>query len=398
MKERAIFAKKLITPKGEKPLRGDSLSQVEVLENVYVVYNERVVDVTKDAPGVNVQAKVELLTPGFVDPHTHIPFYGYRSKEFVMRSMGKSYVEILKAGGGIHSTVEKVGKASLDELVSFNCVFLDEMLTKGVTVVEGKSGYGLDVENELKQLKVLKILNEKHRIDVVSTFLGAHVVPKGKDPTEYLDELIGAFDEIKNYTDTVDIFVDEGAFSVEDARYYLTKAKEKGFKIRLHADEIERTGAAILGVELGAVSVDHLIRINDEDVKLIANSDTVALLMPGTSFYLKEDYAPARKLIDSGAIVALGSDFNPGSNTINDPTFVLHLAVSRLEMRPEEALSAFTLNSAYVLGISKEFGSIDVGKFADMIAWKVENLEDIPYLPGHDIVDFVVKKGEMIKG
>lgn len=392
---KAVFAKKLVTPVGNSPLRGKEMNDVKTLENVYVVFDEKILDISRENPGAELIAEVDLLTPGFVDCHTHIPFYGYRAKEFVMRSQGAKYVDILKAGGGIHSTVKMVRKADLEDLVNFNRRFLDEMMRRGITSVEGKSGYGLEIESELKQLRVLKILNEKHHVDVHPTFLGAHALPKDRDPWEYLEELVENFDRVREHTSTVDIFVDDGAYSVDQAKWYLSKAKEKGFRIRLHADEIKRTGAAILGVELGAVSVDHLLKITEEDIEVISRSDTTAVMMPGTSFYLGEEYAPARRLIDSGAIVALGSDFNPGSNAINDPTFVMHLAVSKLKMTPEEALTAFTLNSSHVLGISEIAGTVEKGKLADMIGWNVPDLEAIPYLPAHDTVSLVVKRGSI---
>ncbi len=392
----AVFAKKLVTPKG-KFLRGKEMRNVKVLESVYVVFNEKIMDITRSSPGVEVIRRVELLTPGFVDPHTHIPFYGYRAKEFVMRSQGAKYIDILKSGGGILYTSRMVRNASVEEMVNFNTQFLNEMLKRGVTTIEGKSGYGLDPENELKQLKVLKQLNKNHPIDILPTFLGAHAVPKGKDQKEFLEEMVGIFDEVKKFTDFIDIFVDAGAFSVDNAEWYLKKAKEKGFYLRLHADEIERTGASVLGVQLGAKSVDHLLKINDEDIKLLSSSNTVCTMMPATSFYLNEGYAPARKLIDSGAIVALASDFNPGSNTINDPTIVMHLAVSKLKMLPEEALTAYTLNSAYILNLSDVLGSVEIGKQADLVGWKVGDIEAIPYLPGHDIVEFVIKKGKIVE-
>ncbi len=392
---KAVFAKKLVTPVGNSPLRGKEMNDAKTLENVYVVFDEKILDISRENPGAELIAEVDLLTPGFVDCHTHIPFYGYRAKEFVMRSQGAKYVDILKAGGGIHSTVKMVRKADLEDLMNFNRRFLDEMMRRGITSVEGKSGYGLEIESELKQLRVLKILNEKHHVDVHPTFLGAHALPKDRDPWEYLEELVENFDRVGEYTGTVDIFVDDGAYSVDQAKWYLSKAKEKGFRIRLHADEIKRTGAAILGVELGAVSVDHLLKITEEDIEVISRSDTTAVMMPGTSFYLGEEYAPSRRLIDSGAIVALGSDFNPGSNAINDPTFVMHLAVSKLKMTPEEALTAFTLNSSHVLGISEIAGTVEKGKLADMVGWNVPDLEAIPYLPAHDTVSLIVKRGSI---
>ena len=392
---KAIFTKKLITPIGKNPLRGKDMNDVKILENVYVVFDEKIIDISVEKPDVWIEAEVDLLTPGFVDCHTHIPFYGYRAKEFVMRSQGAKYVDILKAGGGIHSTVRMVREAELEELVDFNRRFLDEMMKRGVTSLEGKSGYGLEIESELKQLEALKILDEKHPMDIHPTFLGAHAIPSGKDPWEYLEELVGNFDRVREYADTVDIFVDDGVYSIDQAKWYLSKAKEKGFKVRLHADEIRRTKAVVLGVELGATSVDHLLKITDEDIEAIAKSSTTAVMMPTTSFYLGEEYAPARKLIDSGAIVALGSDFNPGSNTIDDPTIVMHLAVSKLKMTPEEALTAFTLNSSHVLGISQATGTVEKGKLADMVGWNVPDLEAIPYLPAHDTVSLVVKRGSI---
>ncbi len=394
---KAVFARKLVTPTGKNPRRGEEMNDVKILENVYVLFDEEILDISKEKPGVEVISEVDLLTPGFVDCHTHIPFYGYRAKEFVMRSQGAKYVDILKAGGGIHSTVRMVREAKLEELVGFNARFLNEMMKRGVTSLEGKSGYGLGIETELKQLRALNVLNEKHPIDIFPTFLGAHALPKDKDPWEYLEKLVENFDRVKEYTNAIDIFVDDGAYSIDQAKWYLSKAKENGFRIRLHADEIKRTGSAILGVELGAVSVDHLLKITGEDIEIISKSNTTAVMMPATSFYLGEEYAPARKLIDAGAIVALGSDFNPGSNTINDPTLVMHLAVSKLKMSPEEALTSFTLNSSHVLGISEKAGTLERGKYADMIGWNVSDLEAIPYLPAHDTVSLVIKRGFISK-
>ena len=394
---KAVFARKLVTPTGKNPRRGEEMNDVKILENVYVLFDEEILDISKEKPGVEVISEVDLLTPGFVDCHTHIPFYGYRAKEFVMRSQGAKYVDILKAGGGIHSTVRMVREAKLEELVDFNTRFLNEMMKRGVTSLEGKSGYGLEIETELKQLRALNVLNEKHPIDIFPTFLGAHALPKDKDPWEYLEKLVENFDRVKEYTNAIDIFIDDGAYSIDQAKWYLSKAKENGFRIRLHADEIKRTGSAILGVELGAVSVDHLLKITNEDIEIIAKSNTTAVMMPTTSFYLGEEYAPARKLIDAGAVVALGSDFNPGSNAINDPTLVMHLAVSKLKMSPEEVLTSFTLNSSHVLGISEKAGTLERGKYADMIGWNVSDLEAIPYLPAHDTVSLTVKKGSILK-
>ncbi len=338
-----------------------------------------------------------LAIPGFVDPHTHIPFHGERSEEFVMRAVGKSYVEILKSGGGIHSTVKKVRKASIDNLVKENKKYLEWMLKSGVTSLECKSGYGLDFENELKQLKAIKKLSEEVPQTLISTFLGAHAVPQ-KGEKAYLTELIDMMKVIKSESlaEFVDVFCDEGAFSVEGSFDLLKRAKDMGFKIRVHAEELSSNGFASIAAELGAVSVDHLIKIKDREIPTLEKYGTIALLMPATSFYLKTMYAPARKLIDNGVPVALGSDFNPGSNTFYSPLFVSHLAVNHLGMTPSEALVAQTLNAACVLGIENEVGTIEMGKSADIVILDAPRLEYLSYMPTNEIVKAVFKNGRKV--
>ena len=396
--ELLIEAESVVTPVGKEPLRGERMG-LDILKKVHIVVdNGKIVDMTdSDTPYDPLfKLKAKMVLPGLVDSHTHIPFYGYREEEFVMRAQGASYLEILKKGGGIINTTEKVRKASIGELVSFNRKFLDEMLKKGITTLEGKSGYGLRKEDEIKQLKVLKILNELHPIDVFSTFLGAHAFPKDKMKDEYMEELMDMLDDVKEYTDVVDIFCDKGVFTPDIARGFLEKAKEMGFKIRMHAEEIENVGATKLAVELGAISVDHVLKIQDEDIELLSKSDTIVVLMPGTSYFLNESFARARDLIDSGAIVALASDFNPGSCPINDPSLIMNLAVLKLKMTPEEAIVAYTLNSSAVLGVAHDRGSIEIGKRADLVLYDLPSYNAIPYLPSHDVVRAVVKDGKVV--
>ncbi len=396
--ELLIEAEKVVTPIGKKPLRGKKM-ELEILKKAYIVVDGgKIVDIAgSDSSYVPLfKLKAKMVLPGLVDPHTHVPFYGYREKEFVMRAQGVSYLEILEKGGGIVNTTEKVRKANIGELVSFNMNFLDEMLRKGITTLEGKSGYGLRKVDEIKQLKVLKILNELHPIDVFPTFLGAHAFPKDKTKDEYMEELIGMLNDVKEYTDVVDIFCDKGVFTPDIARGFLEKAKEMGFKIRMHADEIENVGATKLAIELGAISVDHVLKIQDEEIELLSKSDTIVVLMPGTSYFLNESFARARDLIDSGAIVALASDFNPGSCPINDPSLIMNLAVLKLKMTPEEVIVAYTLNSSAVLGVASDRGSIEIGKKADLVLYDLPSYSAIPYLLSHDVVRAVVKDGKVV--
>ncbi len=339
-----------------------------------------------------------VVIPGFVDCHTHIPFVGSRSGEFIMRLSGKSYMDIMKAGGGIRSTVKEVRKASATRILAESLDFLDSMLSLGVTTVEGKSGYGLDRENELKQLKVLRALDSIHPVDVVPTFLGAHAVTEEyRSAGEFLDLMAEMFDDLVGLTDTIDIFCENGVFDEDQSRQYLMKAKEKGFKVKLHADELSASGGGRLAVELGAISADHLISADDETLALLAESETVATLLPGTSFFLNEPFAKGRKLIDLGAIVAIASDFNPGSCNIFDPFFIIFLAVSRCGLSVEEAINAYTANSAKALCLENKKGRLEVGYDADMVLIRAEDYREIVYNFSMDLVEGVIKNGNRLR-
>ncbi len=345
----------------------------------------------------NIDGKGMLVIPGFVDAHTHIPFVGERANEFTLRASGKGYAEILKSGGGIYSTVEKVRRASTQSLVESAKRHAAWLLKAGVTTFECKSGYGLDKENELKQLRAIKILKKEIVQDVVATFLGAHAVPQ-EGEKKYLEELKEILEVVKKekLCEYVDVFCDEGAFSVDFSCELLEWSKLRGFKVRAHAEELSANGFAAIASKLGAVSVDHLLKIRREEMETLAENGTIAVLMPNTSFFLKSGYAPGRELIDHGVTVALGSDFNPGSNTLYSPLFTMHLAVNHLGMTAEEALCAHTLNAARVLGVQDRVGSLEVGKEADFLIIQAPSLEYLPYMPTSELIKFVFKGGRKV--
>ncbi len=386
--------------------KGKDMSQITVMKDVDVyIENGRFKEIghgiKPDIQGENGENIEEIdcsdlvATPGIIDPHTHIPFAGERHREFYLRQKGKSYIEILKEGGGIINTTKAVRAASEDQLIRQNLEYAMEMFSKGVVVFEGKSGYGLDIESEIKQIRVLcemeKLLPQK----IVKTFLGPHALAPEFDTYDSYMEFI-----VENMLPLVyeefggdifaDIFCEKGVFDIRQSEKYLEKAFELGFKIKMHADEIEYTGGSVLAASHGAKSADHLIAIETEGINALAESDTVAVMLPGTSFFLGKPFAPARRLIDSGAAVAVASDFNPGSCTFNDPHFIAHLASSQLKMSPEEILTAQTLNAAAALDISDEWGSIEVGKKCGLVLWNISDYRFVPYFPGHSIVHTVI--------
>lgn len=390
----------IVSPKGQPPIRGENMSQLSIRKKENIAIKEgKIAYIGPEVPSAlrTIDADGAIALPGLVDSHSHIPFAGNRAHEFIMRLHGKSYMEIMQAGGGILSTVKAVRKASLKELVSMGTYALNEMLKRGVTTVEGKSGYGLEKTAELKQLKALKLLNGAQPVDVVPTFLGAHALPEEfKDNREYLGYLSNMLDDVRKYTDTVDIFCEKGVFEPEESRSFLEKAKAKGFRLRLHADELAPSGAGKLAVELGAVSADHLISADDETLEAISKSETTAVILPGTSFFLKERFARGRKMIDLGCAVALASDFNPGSCNIYDPYLVMHLAVTRCGLEIEEAITAYTINAAHVLNLSGRKGKIEEGYDADIVLLGLNTYIEIPYMFSHIPVISVIKTGRVV--
>lgn len=347
-----------------------------------------------------IDAKGKSVLPGFVDSHTHFVFGGYRAEEFSWRLEGKSYMEIMEKGGGIVNSVEGTKNSSYDELLDLGEKRLDSMMRFGVTTVEGKSGYGLDRETEIKQLKVMKELNQSHPLDVVSTFLGAHAVPKnykGKE-REFVKEMIDILPEIKEkgLAQFCDVFCEKNVFELEDSRYLLETAKKLGFDLKIHADEIVQLGGAELAAELGAISADHLLQASDKGIQDLAKSNTVATLLPATAFSLKEEYARGRYMIDSGCAVALASDLNPGSCFTESIPLLIALSTLYMNLTIEETITALTLNGAAAIGRADEIGSLDLNKFADMIILENESYKFLPYHIGVNCVQTVIKNGKII--
>ncbi len=342
-----------------------------------------------------------LVTPGFADSHTHLVFAGERSEEFSMRLRGEPYMKIMERGGGIAATVAATRAASEEELVRQAEGHLEKMLAFGVTTCEVKSGYGLDEETELKQLSAVKTLNERQKTELVPTYLGAHAVPAGETAESYIDRCVERYlpkVAESGLAEFADIFCEKGVFSLEQSERYLKRAKELGLKLKLHADEMFPLGGAGLGARLGAVSADHLLKIREEDVLSLARSGTIATVLPLTAFCLGEEYAPARKLIDAGAAVAVASDFNPGSCCTYQLPLAFALCCIYLKMSVEETLTAMTINGAAACGREKTAGSIEVGKQADFVIFSCKKKEFLPYFTGMNLVKTVFKKGERVYG
>jgi imidazolonepropionase len=348
-----------------------------------------------------IDASGKAVLPGFVDSHTHLVFGGYRAEEYAWRLMGDSYMDILQRGGGILSTVRATRSASREELTEAGLKRLDSMLSFGVTTVEGKSGYGLDRETEIKQLEVMADLNQLHPLDVVPTFMGAHaVLPeyKGRED-DYIDFLLKeVVPEVasRRLAEFCDIFCEKNVFSVEQSRRLLTNAVESGLKSKLHADEIVQLGGAELAAEIGAVSADHLLHASDEGLRAMAQAGVVATLLPATAFSLREPYARGRQMIDAGGAVALATDFNPGSCFSESIPLVAALAALFMNLTPEEIVTALTINGAAALGRAQTIGSLDPGKQGDVVILEHPSYRFIPYHLGVSTVDKVIKRGVLV--
>ena len=404
-------ASQIVTCSGNKAKFGKDMSDIHIIENGSVVIEEGLIKAagkTEDILSKYDENNYEVLNlenkcvlPGFVDSHTHFVFGGYREEEFSWRLKGDSYMDIMNRGGGIANTVKATREASRGELIGLGKKRLDSMLHFGVTTVEGKSGYGLDYDTEIKQLEVMKELNDIHPVDVVSTFLGAHAVPaeyKGKqnDYIDFMIEKVMPYVAENELAEFCDVFCEEGVFSVEESRKILLEAKELGMKLKIHADEIASLGGAELGAELGTVSADHLLHASDKGIKDMAERKVVSTLLPTTAFCLREPFAKGRYMIDNGCGVALATDFNPGSGFTNSIPLIFALSAIYMNMTIEETITAMTINGAAALDRADTIGSIDVGKKGDLVVLEYPSYKFFPYNTGVNIVEKVIKNGVLV--
>lgn len=395
----------LVTGK-ELSLTSNSMENIEVLENAYLaISNGEVLEYGIGEIPKNLIADNTLLedihgkvvTPGIIDSHTHLVHYGSRENELPLKIKGVPYLEILRNGGGILSTVRATRKATKEELFQKAKATLDRMLCFGVTTVESKSGYGLTLEEEIKQLEVNKELDNKHPIDIISTFMGAHAIPEEykNDSKEYIEEIIRMLPIIKekNLAEFCDIFCEDEVFSVEDSRRILNEAKKIGYLLKIHADEIVSLGGAELAGEIGTLSAEHLMAVSDEGIKALKENNVIANILPATSFNLGKSYAPVRKMINEGVRVAVSSDYNPGSCPTENMQLVMQICSSQLKLTPLEIFKAVTLNAAMAVNREKYIGSLEKGKKADFVIYDTQNLNYIFYNFGINHVKDVYKEG-----
>lgn len=390
------------------PVKGTAMNQLTIIPDAALAIKDGTVawiGKTEDAASLDaikvIDAENNLVTPGLVEAHTHLVFGGSREKEMALKQRGMDYLEILKQGGGILSTVNATRAASFGELYDKARFHLDRMLMHGMTTVEAKSGYGLDRETEIKQLEVVKALSENHPIELVSTFLGAHAIPPAyqDNPEGFLEEMQALFSEIKakELAEFVDIFTETDVFTVEQSRAFLLAAKQAGFQVKIHADEIDTLGGTELAVEVGAISAEHLAVTSDEGIKQLAASNTIGVILPGTSFYLgKDTYARGRQMIDTGAAIAISTDFNPGSSVTENLQLIMSLAALKLKLSPAEIWHAVTVNAAHAINRGDTAGSLAVGRNADIVIWDAPNHQYIPYHHGVNHANTVFKNGEIV--
>lgn len=342
-----------------------------------------------------IDARQNLVMPGFVDCHTHLVFGGSREYELGMKVKGASYLDILKAGGGINSSVEATRNISEDKLLKISKHRVNELLKHGTTTIEIKTGYGLSPNAEEKCLKVINMLKKETKANIVSTFLGAHIVPKDWERKEYIKWITEqALPKFKNIAEFCDIFTEENAYSVEETKQILSKAKKLGYKLKIHSGQFNDLGATGYAANIGAISADHLEQVSDDQLDMMKHSGTAAVLMPGVNFFLMDNtYADARKMINNGNIVALATDFNPGSCPSYSMQMMIALACYKLKMTPEEAITASTINAAYAIDMANQVGSIEKDKLADIIILNVSEPAHIPYYFGTNLVKNVIKSG-----
>jgi len=392
------------------PLKYDALKHSDIIEDAYLVIKDEIIeaygsgDYSKyvDADTELFDAEGQIVLPGLIDAHTHLVFGGSREHEYDLKLQGVAYLDILRQGGGILNTVESTRKASFDELYDKAMHFADIMLLHGVTTVEAKTGYGLDTETELKQLRVALKVDHDHPIGIVNTFMPAHAIPKEhkENPDVYIDYIVDEMlPELSKYKDDakyVDIFCEDAVFNKEQSRRVLEKAKQLGFKVKIHADEVVPMGGAALAADINALSAEHLMATSDDDMDKMSKANVIANLLPATSFNLGKDYARARLMIDKGIAVTICSDFNPGSCPNANMQLTLQIASRGYKMTPLEVYNSAIVNGSCSLELSDEIGSIKVGKKADIVIMNAPNIEYTIYNFGINHVSHVFKNGDLV--
>lgn len=398
----------LMTPEGTAAHGGGAQGQIRVLHNAWVsIDDDTIIGIGTGMPEIPENATVvdaggKMVTPGLVDAHTHLIFGGWRQHEMALKLQGVPYLDILAQGGGILSTVNATHASDEQALVEKAAEALDEMLAFGTTTCEAKSGYGLSLEEELKQLRAIKQLNQVHPVDLAATFMGAHAVPTAykENREEYIrllcEEMIPAVAEEK-LAGFCDVFCEKGVFSAEESEKILETGKRYGLVPKIHADEIEPIGGSVLAGKIGAISAEHLIVCPADGIASMAQGGTVACLLPCTSLYLGATFAPARDMVNAGVPVAMATDFNPGSCPCLNMQLVMNLGCLRYKLTPEEVLTAVTLNGAAAIDMADKVGSLEVGKLGDLVIWDAEDLNYVCYRMGSNLVNTVIKKGKIYR-
>ncbi|MDP4191592.1 MAG: imidazolonepropionase [Bacteroidota bacterium] len=397
-----------VNTQGENLKRGSQLKEIGILENHSIVTENDIIkdfiphgsekkeifDHVIDLPG-------KVILPGLIDCHTHTIFAGSRANEFRMKIAGASYEEIAQMGGGINRTVQSLRELSLQELVELTKPKIEYAISQGITTLEIKSGYGLNLEDEIKILEVIEILNKQYEIDIVSTFLGAHTYPPEfkTDHESYIKlitERLLPYIAQRKLARFCDAFCEKTAFSVDETEVIFKKASELGFDLKLHTDQFNNIGGIDLGLKYNVQSLDHLEVINKKEIKKVSKAETACVLLPGVSFFLHYGYAPAREMINGGAILAISTDYNPGSSHIANLNFIMSLACIELRMTFEEVISAVTINAAKALGENLTRGSLEIGKKADFAVFDTEEYSDIIYNVAKNLNICTVKNGKVI--
>ncbi|MCD5416776.1 imidazolonepropionase [Candidatus Bipolaricaulota bacterium] len=391
----------LVTPVGgPRPLSGKKMKELSLQRDVQIRIKDGKIAAVEargkeaDSHDLIIDAGGGVVIPGLIDPHTHAVFAGTREEEFLARCQDRQY-----NGGGITSTARRVAQTSEEELIVSASHRLKEMLSHGTTTIEIKSGYGLDMENEIKILNVIKRLDKENPLRFVATFLGAHSFPSGMRRADYISSIITTmipYVSRHRLAKFCDVFCDRGFYTINEARTILRAARGAGLLLKLHADELTSIGGAELAAQLEATSADHLLRISDRGIEAMKEAGVIAVLLPGTAFSLNRRYAPARKMIDAGLPIALASDFNPGTCLINSQLLIIGLAVMKMGLTIEEALTAATLNAAASLEMADAIGSLEEGKSADLVILDLDNYRQIPYFFGHNPVMKVLINGQLV--